>query len=99
MLEIMLFPDLEERMRVIACTTDPSLIEKMLDHIWGKRYGNFVLYVPRVTLVYYAVGLGPLALLSSASRVPEGLDAIRKSPGYVPIGKTPLMNYWRLLLN
>jgi hypothetical protein len=51
MLEIMLFPDLEERMRVIACTTDPSLIEKMLDHIWGKRYGNFVLYVPRVTLV------------------------------------------------
>ena len=50
MLEIMLFPDLEEWMRVIACTTDPSLIEKMLDHIWGRRYGNFVLYLPRVTL-------------------------------------------------
>ena len=31
--------------------------------------------------------LGPFAQLFWAWRVPEGLDAIRKSPGYVPIGK------------
>ena len=50
MLEIMFVPDLEGRLRVIVGMTDPSLIEKMLDHIWGRRYGNFVLYLPRVTL-------------------------------------------------
>jgi hypothetical protein len=50
MLEIILSPALEGRLRVIAGMTDPSLIEKMLDHIWSRRYGNFVLYLPRVTL-------------------------------------------------
>jgi hypothetical protein len=49
-LEIILSPALEGRLRVIVGMTDPSLIEKMLDHIWGRRYGNFVLYLPRVTL-------------------------------------------------